>query len=97
MPPSIDNFWLLIALQYGFITLTCIIIVVYLSLKSTYVNYKTSESVGIRAMLIAIIITLITVHIWNALYVFFWLILGIANNLAQFKPPTPINEPPQEN
>lgn len=97
MPSSIDDFWLLIALQYGLVTLTCLITVVYLALKSTYVNHKTSESVGIRVMLITIIITLITVHIWNAAYVFFWLILGMANNSAQFKPTTLINELPQKN
>lgn len=92
MPSSIDDFWLVVALEFGLITFTFLIIVVYLSLKSTYVNYNTSESVGMRAMLIAIIVSLITVHIWNALYVFFWLIIGISNSLGQFKSPSPINE-----
>ena len=97
MPPSIDNFWLLAAVQYGLITFTCLMIVVYLSLKSTYVNYDTSESIGIRVLLISIIVALITVHIWNTAYVLFWLIIGISNSLGQFKLPTPINEHPQKN
>ena len=96
MPPSIDNFWMLVAVQYGLITLTCLVITVYLSLKSTYVNYDTSESIGIRVLLISIIVVLITVDIWNVVYVFFWLIIGISNSLGQFKLPTPINELPHK-
>ncbi len=91
MPPSIDNFWLLIAVQYGLITFTCLMVVVYLSLKSTYVNYGTSESVGIRVLLISIIVAAFTVHMWNASYVFFWLIIGLTNNLGRFKPSNSIN------
>jgi len=91
MPPSIDDFWLVIAVQYGLITFTCLMVVVYLSLKSTYVNYGTSESVGIRVLLISIIVAGFTVHMWNASYVFFWLIIGLTNNLGQFKPSNSIN------
>lgn len=90
MGPSLDSFWLVMAVRHGIITLTCLFIVIYLSLKSTYVNYTTSESVGIRVLLISIIIVGFTVHIWNALYVFFWLIIGLSNNLGQFKPLNPI-------
>jgi hypothetical protein len=62
----------------------------YFSLKSTYVNYSSSESVGIRVLLISIIVAAFTVHMWNAMYVFFWLLIGVSNNLGQFKPANPI-------
>ena len=86
LAPSIDNFWMLIAVQFGIATFACLCIVIYFSLKSTYVNSTTRESVGIRALLFSIIIAAITVALWNALYVLFWLIIGLSNNLAQFKP-----------
>jgi hypothetical protein len=86
LSPSLDDFWLVIAVQHGLIALTCITIVIYLSLKSTYVNYTTSESIGIRVLLFSIIVAGFSVDLWNALYVLFWLIIGLSNNLGQFKP-----------
>jgi hypothetical protein len=91
MPPSIDDFWLVIAVTHGMLTLTCLFIVMYFSLKSTYVNSSSRESVGIRVLLISIIVAAFTVHMWNSLYVFFWLLIGLSNNLGQFKPSNPIN------
>lgn len=91
MPSSIDDFWLMIAVTNGLLTLTCLFIVIYFSLKSTYVNYSSSESVGIRALLISVIVGAFTVHLWSSLYVFFWLLIGVSNNLGQFKPSNPIN------
>lgn len=91
MPPSIDDFWLVIAVSYGLLTLTCLFVVMYFSLKSTYVNDSSSESVGIRVLLISIIVAIFTVHMWNASYVFFWLLIGVSNNLGQFKPANPSN------
>lgn len=82
---SIDDFWLVIAVQHGIIALICLFIVIYLSLKSTYVNI-TSESAGVRVLLISIIAAGFTVHLWNASYVFFWLLIGLSNNLGKFKP-----------
>ncbi len=88
--PSIDDFWLVIAVTHGMLALVCLFIVMYFSLKSTYVNYSSSESVGMRVLLISIIVAATTVHMWNSLYVFFWLLIGISNNLGQFKLSKPV-------
>lgn len=81
---SLDDLWLVIAVQNGLIALACISIVVYLSLKSTYAS-TTSECIGIRVLLFSIIVEAFSVDLWNALFVFFWLLIGLSNNLGQFK------------
>lgn len=84
MPPSIDDFWLVIAVTHGLLALTCLFVVMYYSLRSTYVNYSSRESVALRALLISIVVAAFTVHLWGSLYVYFWLIIGAANNLGRF-------------
>ena len=82
---SLDDFWLVLAVKHGLIALACVAIVIYLSLKSTYVN-ATSESIGVRVLLFSIIVAAFSVDLWNALLVFFWLLIGLSNNLGQSKP-----------
>lgn len=86
MPPSIDSFFMVLAVRHGLLTLLCVLLVIYFALKSTYANNQSDLHIAFRVLLFSLIVAVFTVHIWNTMYVFFWLILGIAVNLKYIRP-----------
>ena len=81
MPYSIDNFYLVLAVKHGVFATLSVLIVMLLALKSTYAISDEKIGVAFRMLLISMAIALFTVHIWNSVYVFFWIILGLSINL----------------
>ncbi len=81
MPPSIDNYWLVIAVRFG---LPALIFMVggflYLFLKIAYTKF--SDPVVAEAKkaylytLTGLFVAMCTVHLWNATYVFFMFLIG---------------------
>jgi hypothetical protein len=83
MGSSIDSFLFVIAVRYGVIPLCLLALVIYYALKATYADTSSRLHTGFRALIISIVIASTTVHLWNALYVFFWVIIGMAVNLKE--------------
>jgi hypothetical protein len=81
MPPSIDSFYLLTGVRYGIPVLFCIVLIIYYALKNTYINDPSKVHVSIRILIMSLVVSAYTVHFWNVMYVFFWLMLGLAVNL----------------
>lgn len=78
---SVDNFWLLMAMRHGipgFILITG----AYIAVMSTLMRTKpsqTSVQIHRRALVFSLIglgVAMITVHLWNATFVFFMFMLG---------------------
>ena len=80
MPPSIDNFFMLVAVRHGVLTVSSILMVIWAVLQSTYA-YNSGIHIAFRILVLSMVFAIFTVHIWNSVYVFFWFILGITANL----------------
>ena len=78
---SVDNFWLLMAMRHGipgFVLITA----AYIAVMSTLMRTKpalTSTQVHRKALVFSLVglgVAMITVHLWNATFVFFMFMLG---------------------
>lgn len=85
LPPSIDNFYLVIALRYGLPALMCLLYVIFLALRATYSDKQSELHIAFRILLVTFSISIYSVHIWSSVSVFFWMIVGICVNLQFIK------------
>ena len=81
MSDSMDNFWLLTAVRYGLPALIFLVAaIVLLALRQAKMNARHKELNRHRMAWLAIIIGLsvsgITVHFWNALFAYFFFLVG---------------------
>lgn len=85
MGPSIDNYYLVVALRYGLPTLMCTLYVILYALRATYSDKQSDLHIAFRILLVTFAISIYSVHIWSSVYVFFWMIVGICVNLQFIK------------
>jgi hypothetical protein len=85
MGPSIDNFYLLVAITYGLPSLICTLYVIFLALRATFADKQSDLHIGFRILLVTFAISIYSVYIWSAVYVYFWMIVGICVNLQFIK------------
>ena len=81
MPPSIDNFWLVIAVRYGIPAFVLLVLALLLGLRSLgrmpIADLETKNCrMGILVTLGGLIMAGTTVHYWNATYCLFLFLLG---------------------
>lgn len=80
MKPSVDNFWLLLAMRYGIVTWFLITLAsVYICWKAATASLTGAHSMARRGYLIAFIsisVSAFTVHLWDASYCMFMFLLG---------------------
>lgn len=85
---SLDNFWLLEAMRYGIPGFTSLFLAVFLSLKKNW-NLLPSRIVRLRTgwvvSMIGISISACTVHLWNNIFVFFSILLGMGGWFIQIR------------
>ena len=85
MGSSIDNFYLVVAIKYGLPSLICTLYVIFLALRATFSDEQSDLHIGFRILLVTFAISLYSVYIWSAVYVYFWMIVGICVNLQFIK------------
>jgi len=76
LPYSVDSFWMVEALKYGFPVLFSLIYISYIVLFKTYKYDGCIYSKGIVYTFTAIVFAGITVHFWGSVYVLFFFIVG---------------------
>lgn len=84
MPPSVDSFWLLMTMRHGipaFIFL-CLIFVESFQAGARY-EFEIYEKYLIIAIY-SIAFAGLTVHFWNALYVFVFFLIGLKTNVKYY-------------
>lgn len=96
MNGSVDNYWLLLAMQYGlmppFLILLTVIIAI-IGLAKAQQNHTTLDAMLVRGLAIAISVATLaafSVSIWLSMQVWFFMLLGIAVSL---RTAAPKNEP----
>lgn len=95
MSDSMDNFWLLQAVRYGIpafvLLLSAICVILFRMGKIDYGNNQdlTLMRRGVTFALIATMVAIISVHLWNASYVWLIFLVGSSAWLANSKWATP--------
>lgn len=96
MHPSMDNFWLVQAVQHGVLAFVLIAVAIGYMLRDICIaKIKSPEILNMRLgwmfAMISMFVAICSVHLWNATYVFFMFMLGAGMWLAD------VNEDGTEN
>ena len=80
MKPSVDNFWLLIALRYGIPALIflglAVIIASYQIIRAPLTGLYARVRTGFLISFLSLSVSAFTVHLWDATYCLFMFLLG---------------------
>lgn len=92
MVPSVDNFWLVVAMKFGIPALLMILLPFFITIRKTakrdfssdprVANYRLAYIFG----LVGIGLAICTVYVWNATYVFMIFFLGAGVWMWDYKP-----------
>lgn len=90
--PTVDAFWLVIAMRQGVPAVTVLLIAVGLIMRAVVVRGVRSKDISVRRLsrgwlmsLIALSLVGTTVHFWNVLYTFFFFVVGMGGWIADPK------------
>ncbi len=81
MSPSMDNFWLVQAVRYGIPALAMMLAAIWVILRRAgKMDFQNADLVmlrrGMMFSVVATTISVISVHLWNATYVWFMFVIG---------------------
>ena len=81
MSDSMDNFWLLTAVRYGLPALMFLVgAIIYIGIKQAQMVSRDKElnrfRMGWVAIMIGLAVSGVTVHFWNALFAYFFFLIG---------------------
>jgi hypothetical protein len=99
MKSSVDNFWLVVAMRHGipqFLAFAAIVAIVIFRLSRLQPRSALRREIraGYLISLGGLIVALVTVHIWDSLYVWFMAFLGAS--VWMFEPETREDEPDED-
>ncbi|ODP36464.1 O-antigen ligase family protein [Sphingomonas turrisvirgatae] len=88
MSPSMDNFWLVIAYRYGLVGLAllaaaALVIIIRMSRRSGPSEVVDMMRRGAIFSLVGTIVAIVSVHLWNNVYVWFMFVLGAVSWMAR--------------
>lgn len=98
MPPSVDNFWLLMAMRFGIIPAVLILIVtiwaVVMLMRAanaslSYVDRRAYKGLAISLGVFAL--GIISVALWLSAHVWFFMLIGLAVSVSTAVPPIPLH------
>ena len=92
MPPSVDSFWLVVALTGGFPAVTALVVAVVLLLARVHVRRGFVEATerwqtrfGWTVAVLALCMQALTTHYWGAMHSFFFFVLGLGAWMSDSK------------
>jgi len=92
MPPSVDSFWLLVALTGGIPAITALVVAVVHLLARVHVRRGFVEAkerwqtrFGWTVAVLAVCVQGLTVHYWGAMHSFFFFVLGLGAWMSDSK------------